>query len=383
MSKHSFKESVIIPKSLYERLREEEQTKQNEEEVKGGENYTEDLNVVHNDSVNEPETTNLTLKRKRQLLKEKLYKSNPYVVYSTEINKPIKTNPVHDLYRKPFEWTEDLPDVGIPLIEILNQVPISQQPNTKAILTSFIELGHSWDKTRQLIINNKTIHGSDIIKIIRYMTKSSRRLGKEFEPLGFEEFFNIIKDIVPHSWIKNKPYFWKERKVITKLEPKYPAEEHMEELKPKSKDDIVVGKSYHPSDVLTSQQNIPMFSSFTKEGEEVLDKSLHKGRHTFGEAALEKIPSFISPTKKLSVIKNRMEDVFDEKEYRSSEEIDDSLASSPVNLAPTQKYKSRKILDASVLNRSKRISKPSSILASGDYDVSDVSYKDGRLNFEK
>lgn len=217
----SFKESVIIPKEMFQKCRYHSE-KNVREDFTSPRGRTSIAGHILNISEKEK---NPQLIRQKEILNERLNKRIKYPILAPEITQSkIKTAP-------------DV--VGIKISDILKRIKTSQKPNISSVLDKMIRNNFLWNRNGELIVNGQIIDNSNIINLMRFLSGTEKVDNYDEMPIGIDDLWEILSEIeVPTSWIKQKPltleeprtYFQPERYPFEKGESFESSEEGDEEF---------------------------------------------------------------------------------------------------------------------------------------------------------
>ena len=225
MPSHSFQESIIIPFTLYKSmlLQKHNTTSFNSASDMEISDLKKDTSSADETPKNiNAEKIHPILKRQEALLNERLFKLNPYNVYSTDaVNN---TQP----QRKDINiYSNENDSIGIPIRDILSNIRSqSQIPNIEKVLEMMIGNGITWNSKGEIKIDGKYVLKSSIIEIMQFFAKSHSKPILN-EPVGITELWQTLGHIIPRPWIRNKPNIARKE-----LQPvKYPSEESFQRAK--------------------------------------------------------------------------------------------------------------------------------------------------------
>ena len=223
---HSFKESIIIPVSLYNQYKSLN--------IKPSQNV---LNISSNE-------TNPLIKRQQELVNQKMFNKKPYSVYTTynNLDTSIENTQVPIKNEKLA-----IQNMELSIKDILKNIDIAQRPNIKSILEKLLDNNIKWNEQGEVILRNLTLFKSNIIDIMKYL--SGTIVYKDKLPYGLKEVWNILEEIgIPKSWIKVKIFKKKE----TFMPSNYPLEK-----KEREKIDFILENKMHEFDKsLPTEENV-------------------------------------------------------------------------------------------------------------------------------
>ena len=109
--------------------------------------------------------------------------------------------------RKDGPLPVESPTESLPVKDILNKIPIKDQPYVQAILKKLKPYRHDvkWDSNNEIMIDGKIIPGSNISDIFQYLTSNLTITSTKDIPIGAKEFYDKLMYLnIPGSWIKTK-----------------------------------------------------------------------------------------------------------------------------------------------------------------------------------
>jgi hypothetical protein len=172
----SFQESIIIPLSMFEKCKFKEEVNP-EEDILNNESMPSDLKMK-------------LLQQERKLKPKKKLQPRKELSLIDESDKKI--HPDNKLYNEQIQY-------------ILGKISRKHQPFISSILHYIKDYSNqiSWNKDFDIIIDKLLVNNTNIIDILKLLTKDLIVTADTDIPLGSRKFYDKLIDIgIPKSWIR-------------------------------------------------------------------------------------------------------------------------------------------------------------------------------------